>query len=115
MARIAFGGFQPETNTFAPSNATYADFLKPGAWPGLTRGAPLFAAIKGINIPVAGFAEVAQKQGHTLLPLSWSNATPSAQDTEDAYERIVAQNPDDLAGLKIPDRTADGRVGKKDG
>src|SRR3546814_10548219 len=67
MARIAFGGFQHETNTFAPSNATYADFLKPGAWPGLTRGEPLFAAIKGINIPVAGFVEVAQKQGHTLL------------------------------------------------
>ncbi|HEY9537493.1 MAG TPA: M81 family metallopeptidase, partial [Kiloniellaceae bacterium] len=100
MARIAFGGFQHETNTFAPSNATYADFLKPGAWPGLTRGEPLFAAIKGINIPVAGFVEVAQKQGHTLLPLSWSNATPSAQVTEDAYERIVGQILEDLAGLK---------------
>src|SRR3546814_793405 len=100
MARIAFGVFQHETNTFAPSNATYADFLKPGAWPGLTRGEPLFASIKGINIPVAGFVEVAQKQGHTLLPLSWSNATPSAQVTEDAYERIVGQILEDLAGLK---------------
>jgi microcystin degradation protein MlrC len=100
MARIAFGGFQHETNTFAPSQATYDDFLRPGAWPGLTRGEPLFEAIKGINIPVAGFVEAARAQGHALLPLSWSNATPSAHVTEDAYERIVAQILEDLAALK---------------
>jgi microcystin degradation protein MlrC len=100
MARIAVGGFQHETNTFAPSKATYADFLKPGAWPGLTRGAALFDAIKGINIPVAGYVEAARQQGHDLLPLSWSNATPSAHVTEDAYERIVAQILDDLAQMK---------------
>src|SRR3546814_12128238 len=87
MARIASGGFQHETNTFAPSNATYADFLKPGAWPRLTRGEPLFAAIQGINIPRAGFVEVAQKQGQPLLPLSWNNAKAPAQVTEDASER----------------------------
>ena len=69
MARIAFGGFQHETNTFAPSKATYADVVKPGAWPGLTRGEPLFEAIKGINIPVAGFVEAARAKGHALLPL----------------------------------------------
>ncbi|HEY9550030.1 MAG TPA: M81 family metallopeptidase, partial [Kiloniellaceae bacterium] len=100
MARIAFGGFQHETNTFAPSKATYADFAKPGAWPGLTRGEPLFEAIKGINIPIAGFVEAAQAQGHELLPLSWSQATPSAHVTEDAYERIVGQILEDLAALK---------------
>ena len=100
MARIAFGGFQHETNTFAPSKATYADFLKPGAWPGLTRGEDLFAAIEGINIPVAGFVEAAQAQGHELLPLAWTNATPSAHVTEDAYERISAMLLEDLAGLK---------------
>ena len=100
MARIAFGGFQHETNTFAPSKAAYADFVKPGAWPGLTRGAALFDAIAGINIPVAGYVEAARAQGHELLPLSWSNATPSAQVTEDAYERIVGQMLEDLAKLK---------------
>jgi microcystin degradation protein MlrC len=74
--------------------------VKPGAWPGLTRGAALFEAIRGINIPVAGYVEAARQQGHELLPLSWSNATPSAQVTEDAYERIVAQILEDLAQLK---------------
>lgn len=100
MARIAFGGFQHETNTFAPSKATHAEFLKPGAWPGLTRGEALFDAIKGINIPIAGYVEAARQQGHELLPLSWSNATPSAHVTEDAYERIVAQLLEDLSKLK---------------
>ena len=35
MARIAIGGFQHETNTFAPVKADYAAFERPGAWPGL--------------------------------------------------------------------------------
>lgn len=100
MARIAFGGFQHETNTFAPSKATYDDFLKPGAWPGLTRGEALFDAIAGINIPVAGYVEAARAQGHDLLPLTWTNATPSAHVTEDAYERIAAMLLEDLAALK---------------
>lgn len=100
MARIAFGGFQHETNTFAPSQATYDDFVKPGAWPGLTRGEALFDAIAGINIPVAGYVEAARAQGHELLPLLWTNATPSAHVTEDAYERIAAMLLEDLAALK---------------
>lgn len=100
MARIAFGGFQHETNTFAPSKATYDDFVRPGAWPGLTRGEALFDTIAGINIPVAGYVEAARQQGHELLPLAWANATPSAHVTEDAYERIVGMILDDLAKLK---------------
>jgi microcystin degradation protein MlrC len=100
MARIAFGGFQHETNTFAPTKASYDDFVRPGAWPGLTRGAALFDAIAGINIPIAGYVEAAQKQGHELLPLTWTNATPSAHVTEDAYERIAAMILEDLAKLK---------------
>ena len=98
--RIAFGGFQHETNTFAPTKADYDDFVRPGAWPGLTRGAELFEAIAGINIPVAGFVEAARHQGHELLPLSWADATPSAHVTENAYERILAQILEDLADLR---------------
>ena len=100
MARIAVGGFQHETNTFAPSKATIEDFLRPGAWPGLTRGEGLFEAVAGINIGIAGFVEAAQAQGHDLLPLSWSQATPSAHVTEDAYERIVAEIVEDLEKLE---------------
>lgn len=90
MARIAFAGFQHETNTFAPTKAAYADFLKPGAWPGLTRGAAIFEAFAGVNVPVAGFFEAARAAGHELVPLAWANATPSAHVTGEAYERIAA-------------------------
>ena len=100
MARIAVGGFQHETNTFATFNATYDDFAQACAWPGLTRGEGLFDAVAGINIGIAGFVEAAQAAGHELLPLSWSQATPSAQVTEDAYERIVGQMVTDLASLQ---------------
>ena len=30
--RIAIGGFQHETNTFAPSKATYENFVRDGGW-----------------------------------------------------------------------------------
>jgi len=100
MARIAVGGIQHETNTFAPSKATFADFERPGAWPGLTRGAALFDAMAGLNVPFAGFMAEARALGHELVPLSWAQATPSAEVTEDAFERIVGQILEDLAAAQ---------------
>ncbi|MEX0924201.1 MAG: M81 family metallopeptidase [Rhodovibrionaceae bacterium] len=98
--RIAVGGFQHETNTFAPSKATYADFTTAGAWPGLTRGEKLLPAIAGINIPIAGFCAKGKELDFELVPLSWAQATPSAQVTEDAFERIVAQILEDLEAAR---------------
>ena len=77
MARIAVGGFQHETNTFATVPAAYADFEAPDAWPGLTRGAALFEAVAGINLPAAGFVQEARSLHHQLLPLAWCSAQPS--------------------------------------
>jgi len=37
LARIAVGGFQHETNTFASLKATLADFEQADAWPGSSR------------------------------------------------------------------------------
>ncbi len=87
-ARIAVGGLQHETNTFAPSKATYEDFVSAGGWPGLVSGGELFDAVAGINLPVAGFVAKAHELGAELVPLSWSYATPSAHVTEDAFERL---------------------------
>lgn len=100
MARIAIGGFQHETNTFAPSKAGLRAFLEPGGWPALCRGAAIFEVVQGANLPVAGFIEAARARGHALLPLSWAAASPSAHVTEEAFERIVGQIVDDLAGLR---------------
>jgi microcystin degradation protein MlrC len=90
MPRIAFGGFQHETNTFSPVKATFADFEAPDAWPGLTRGEALFEAVAGINLPVAGFVQEARGLRHTLLPLLWCQAQPSGHVTRDAFERVSA-------------------------
>lgn len=94
--RIAVGGFQHETNTFAPSKAPYGAFEQADSWPALQRGEKLLTAFDGMNVPIAGFIEAARAKGHTLKPLVWCSATPSAHVTEEAYERIVEMLLDDL-------------------
>jgi microcystin degradation protein MlrC len=89
MARIAVATFQHETNTFAPSKAGFADFESGGGWPGYQVGGELLEAISGTNIPIAGFVDAIKRQGHVPVPLVFANATPSAQVTTDAFERIV--------------------------
>jgi microcystin degradation protein MlrC len=97
MARIAVGGFQHETNTFAPLRATWADFERADAWPGYVRGAELFEAVAGCNLPIAGAVETLRGLGHELVPLSWCSAPPSSYVEEDAYERVAAGMLEDLA------------------
>ena len=89
MARIAIGGFQHETNTFAPSLATLADFESGGAWPELTTGPALMDRMRGINLSIAGFIEEAERAGHRLVPTTWGAASPSSYVTEHAYEHIA--------------------------
>jgi microcystin degradation protein MlrC len=91
MARIAIGGFQHETNTFAPSPADYAAFEAGGGWPGVQYGEPLFAAVAGANIPAAGAIDALRASGHQLVGTAWAAASPSAAVTADAYERIAGE------------------------
>jgi microcystin degradation protein MlrC len=96
MARIAIGGFQHETNTFAPSKADYAAFEAGGGWPGVQYGAALFAAVEGANIPAAGAIAALRAAGHELAGTAWAAASPSAQVTADAFERIAGELMDNL-------------------
>ena len=97
MARIAIGGFQHETNTFARPLATFADFEKHDSWPGLTRGPALIDAVAGFNdIPINCFIAAAADR-HELVALSWCSADAPSYVTEDAYERIAAMICDDLS------------------
>src|SRR5262245_58391471 len=96
MARIAIGGGQHETNTFSNVLATYADFVAPDAWPGLTRGHAMLDAIAGVNLPAAGAAEELRSLHHECVPLLWCSAQPSGCVTRDAYERIAAMLVEDL-------------------
>jgi microcystin degradation protein MlrC len=121
MARIAVGGFQHETNSFAPTPTRLSDFIAADGWPGLSRGDALFDAVAGINLPAAGFVDAARAAGHELVPLLWCSAPPLSLVEADAYERIVDMLLADLAaagpidalyldlhGAMIADHVADG-------
>jgi len=89
MPRIAVGGFLHETNTFAPTKATYDDFVHGGGWPAMAQGADVLRVMRNINIGLAGFVEAAEAQGWEMVATISCGASPCAHVTRDAYERIV--------------------------
>jgi microcystin degradation protein MlrC len=89
--RIAVGGFLHETNTFAPSQATYEDFLRGGGAPSLSEGEAIFDAVAASNIGLCGFIDAPETRAWTLIPTLWTAASPSAHVTQDAFERIAAR------------------------
>ncbi|MDH4192236.1 MAG: M81 family metallopeptidase, partial [Betaproteobacteria bacterium] len=91
MACIAVGGFQHETNTFAPNKAGYAAFETGAGWPGAKYGAAIFDAVEGANIPAAGAIQALRGMGHRLVGTAWAAASPSAQVTDEAFERVVGE------------------------
>lgn len=91
MARIAVGGFQHETNTFAPSPADYAAFESGGGWPGLCVGEALLPTLSGANIPAGGAFAAFHAAGNSTVGLAWAAASPSDRVTRDAYERIAGE------------------------
>ncbi|MBI1396157.1 MAG: microcystin degradation protein MlrC [Betaproteobacteria bacterium] len=88
--RIAVGGFQHETNTFAPSKATFDDFRRGGGWPPLLRADDVIEGTAGINLPIAGAIAELRRARHDLVPTAWAATSPSAHVTQDAFERIAA-------------------------
>jgi microcystin degradation protein MlrC len=97
MTRIVVGGFLHETNTFAPTKATYDDFVHGGGWPSMTSGADVLKVMRGINVGLAGFVDAAPTYGWELIPTIACGASPSAHVTEDAFERIVKVMVDGIA------------------
>jgi microcystin degradation protein MlrC len=97
MARIAVGGFQHETNTFAPQRAHWADFERSDAWPPFVHGAELIDAVAGFNIPIAGAIAALRALGHELAPLCWCSAPPCSYVEREAYEKVAGLIVDDLA------------------
>ena len=91
MALIAVGGFQHETNTFAPTKADYRAFEQGAGRPGVQFGAAIETTVAGGNIPAAGAFETLRALGHQVVGLAWAAAAPSAQVTEDAFERIAGE------------------------
>jgi microcystin degradation protein MlrC len=98
MTRIAVGGFLHETNTFAPTRATYDAFLHGGGWPPMSQGAKLLERMRNINVGMAGFVPAAEAEGWELAPTIWCAASPSAHVTKDAYERVAEVIIDGIKG-----------------
>ena len=97
MTRIAVGGFLHETNTFAPTKATYDAFVHGGGFPRMELGDSVLKTVRRINVGLAGFIDAAEAEGWDLVPTIFAAATPSAHVTEDAYERIATVMVDGLA------------------
>lgn len=120
--KIAVGGFQHETNTFAPMKADWAAFEQADSWPALQVGAPVLTSCLGMNIPLGGFLDEAAGHGHSFEPLAWCSATPSGYVTRDAFDRVtglildrleeVAEDVDavylDLHGAMVAEHLEDG-------
>jgi microcystin degradation protein MlrC len=100
--RIAAAGFMHETNTFVPRPTTFDDFAVAQQYPGLCFGEDMLRQVAGRNLGLAGFAEVAAKAGHRIMPLCWSFAQPGGIVTDHAFERISAMIVEPL-GYLAPD------------
>ena len=88
MARIAIGGWQHETNTFATAKADYAAFVRADEWPGMHTGQEMVSAVRDVHLPIAGAIEVLSERQHEIAPLLWCSATPCSFVTEEAFEII---------------------------
>ncbi|CDY77099.1 MlrC [Caballeronia glathei] len=88
--KILIAGFQHETNTFAPTKASYQSFVQGEGFPPLVRGADVLN-LRDVNVPIGGFITQAEAAGHELIPVIWAGASASAHVTRDAYERIAGE------------------------
>jgi microcystin degradation protein MlrC len=98
--RIGVGGFLHETNTFAPTKASYESFVEGGGWPAMAKGAELIDGTRNVNVAMSGFVEAAEAACWELAPTVWCAASPSAHVREDAYERIAKTIVDGLAAAR---------------
>ncbi|MCX7206365.1 MAG: M81 family metallopeptidase [Proteobacteria bacterium] len=88
MQRIAVAGIQHETNTFSSMPTTMAHFIEADAWPGLTQGEAVLAAVAGANLPLAGAIAALEAAHLQALPLLWASANPSGRVEDVAFEAL---------------------------
>ena len=88
--RIAIGGFQHESHSFAPLPTTWQNFLRPGSFPVLQRPATLVESLRPTSLPTAGAIAVLEEAGAAIAPLTWCFANPAGPVTAEAFERITA-------------------------
>ena len=88
--RIAIGGFQHESHSFAPVPTRWQDFLQPGGFPPLQRPDTLVETLRPTSVPSAGAIAAAEEAGAEIAPLVWCFANPAGPVSAEAFERIAA-------------------------
>ena len=88
--RIAVGGFQHESHSFAPVPTGWDEFLRPGGFPPLQRPAGLVGTLRPTSVPSAGAIAAAEEAGAEVAPLVWCFANPAGPVAAEAFERITA-------------------------
>lgn len=88
--RIAVGGFQHESHSFAPMPTGWNEFLRPGGFPALQRPSGLVETLRPTSLPSAGAIAAAEEAGAEIAPLVWCFANPAGPVTAEAFERITA-------------------------
>lgn len=92
MPRIVIAGFQHETNSYGVGKAGLAEFVMADSWPGLLTGDAVVEDTRGMNLPIAGFAEAARREALVdLTPVLWCAAEPSGPVTDNAFETICGR------------------------
>jgi microcystin degradation protein MlrC len=86
--RIAIGGFQHESHSFAPHPTRWADFLAPGGYPTVQRPGTLVAGLRDTAVPASGAIRAVEEAGETIVPLSWGFAYPAGPVEAEAFERL---------------------------
>ena len=88
--RILLAGFEHETNTFAPTKASFRSFEMGEGYPAMLRGEAVLG-LRDVNLAIGGLIRAADARGDTLLPVLWAGASASAHVTTDAFERIASE------------------------
>ena len=90
MARIAIGGFQHETNSFATHRADFSHFTQHRDRPPLVGGDDLLRSLRGSSFATSGFLD-AMSDSDEAVPLVWASGGAGGVVTDDAFERIVGE------------------------
>jgi microcystin degradation protein MlrC len=90
--RIASGGIQHETNTFAVTPTTAADFQRDsGCGENFDGGDPLFKMYRNTGTIHGGYIDAADQAGVELLPLLCARAQPAGLVTNESFNMLLGR------------------------
>ena len=88
--RIASGGIQHETNTFAVTPTTLADFRRDsGCGENFDGGDTLFKLYRNTGTIHGGYIDAAEQAGVELLPLLCVRAQPAGLVTNESFHMLL--------------------------